>query len=175
MKQKLAVARAVMHRPPLVFLDEPTAGLDPVASASLREDLAHLAQEEGVTIFLTTHNLSEAERLCTMVGVIRRGRLLDLGTPSALRTARGAPLVHITARGLRDDVVLALGGLPGVEGVAADGTSLVVTLGQGADVAPLVKWLVNAGVAIEEVRRDRASFEEVFLDLVASDGETNGR
>ncbi|MFP5354230.1 MAG: ABC transporter ATP-binding protein, partial [Gemmatimonadota bacterium] len=77
MKQKLAVARTVLHRPRLVFLDEPTAGLDPVASASLRDDLARLAGQEGVTIFLTTHNLAEAERLCSLVGVIRRGKLLD--------------------------------------------------------------------------------------------------
>jgi ABC-2 type transport system ATP-binding protein len=96
MKQKLAVARAVFHRPPLVFLDEPTAGLDPVASAALREDLASLAAGHGVTIFLTTHNLVEAERLCDLVGVIRRGRLAALGPPSSLRPtirrrAREAP------------------------------------------------------------------------------------
>src|SRR5215208_1741164 len=76
MKQKLAVARTLMHRPELIFLDEPTAGLDPVASAALREDLTRLAMQEGVTIFLTTHNLSEAERLCNQVAVINRGQLL---------------------------------------------------------------------------------------------------
>jgi ABC-2 type transport system ATP-binding protein len=65
--------------PPLVFQDEPTAGLDPVASAALRDDLAALASGHGVTIFLTTHNLVEAERLCDLVGVIRRGRLAALG------------------------------------------------------------------------------------------------
>ena len=73
MKQKLAVARTLMHRPKLVFLDEPTAGLDPVASAALRDDLEKLAQREGVTIFLTTHNLADAEKLCGQVGVINHG------------------------------------------------------------------------------------------------------
>ncbi|MCC6773734.1 MAG: ABC transporter ATP-binding protein [Gemmatimonadaceae bacterium] len=169
MKQKLAVARAVLHRPPLVFLDEPTAGLDPVASASLRDDLARLAGQEGVTIFLTTHNLAEAERLCALVGVIRRGRLLDLGTPSALRSARGAPVVRIAGHGLTDQVVEALATVAGVGSVAREGDALVLRLTDGADVPAIVAWLVDAGVGIEEVRRDRASFEDVFLDLVADE------
>jgi len=79
MKQKLALARALLHRPSLIFLDEPTAGLDPIAAAAVREDLAALAAREGVTVFLTTHNLSEAEKLCHQVGVIRQGKLLAVG------------------------------------------------------------------------------------------------
>ncbi|MEP7382001.1 MAG: ABC transporter ATP-binding protein [Gemmatimonadota bacterium] len=175
MKQKLAVARAVLHRPPLVFLDEPTAGLDPVASASLRDDLGRLAGQEGVTIFLTTHNLAEAERLCTIVGVIRRGRLLDFGTPSALRSARGSPVLRIAARGLSDAIVESLASLPGIGGVAREGEGLVVRLAEGADVATMVAWLVGEGVGIEEVRRDRASFEDVFLDLVADEAPHDAR
>src|SRR5436305_5504252 len=72
MKQKLAVARALFHHPPLVFLDEPTAGFDPVAAAAMRDDLASLVAREGLTVFLNTHNLTEAEKLCAQVGVIRR-------------------------------------------------------------------------------------------------------
>ena len=71
MKQKVALARALLHRPDVVFLDEPTAGLDPVASVALRTDLLDLARREGVTVFITTHNLDEAERICDRVGVIR--------------------------------------------------------------------------------------------------------
>ncbi|MEO6445932.1 MAG: ABC transporter ATP-binding protein, partial [Gemmatimonadaceae bacterium] len=176
MRQKLAVARAVLHRPPLVFLDEPTAGLDPVASASLRDDLARLAQQDGVTIFLTTHNLAEAEKLCALVGVIRRGRLLDFGTPAALRAARGAPLVRIMGHGLDDATVSSLGRLEGVTSVARDGEAVTLTLSARAEVAPIVAWLVGRGVGIEEVRRDRASFEDVFLELVGHDaGAPDGR
>ena len=172
MKQKLAVARAVLHRPPLVFLDEPTAGLDPVASASLRDDLSRLALQEGVTIFLTTHNLSEAERLCSLVGVIRKGRLMGFGTPAELRKARGAPTVHIAGGGLDDAVVESLGARPGVARVERNGgEGIVVRLTETGEVAPLVAWLVGAGVAVEEVRRERASFEDVFLDLVARGDE----
>jgi ABC-2 type transport system ATP-binding protein len=89
MKQKLAIARAVLHRPSLVFLDEPTAGLDPVAAASLRKDLAGLASQQGVTIFVTTHNMTEAEKLCNLVAVIRQGKLLALGNPAELRASGG--------------------------------------------------------------------------------------
>ncbi|MEM5774487.1 MAG: ABC transporter ATP-binding protein, partial [Anaerolineaceae bacterium] len=76
MRQKLAVARALLHHPEMVFLDEPTAGLDPVASAALRDDLEKLVHQEGLTVFLTTHNLAEAESLCSQIAVINKGKLL---------------------------------------------------------------------------------------------------
>ena len=84
MKQKLAIARALFHRPSLLFLDEPTAGLDPVAAAALRQDLLTLAEADGVTVFLTTHNLSEAEKICSLVGVIREGKLIACNPPSEI-------------------------------------------------------------------------------------------
>ena len=74
MKQKLAVARALFHHPPLIFLDEPTAGFDPVAAAALRNDLASLVARKGVTVFLTTHNLTEAEKLCAQVSINSPGQ-----------------------------------------------------------------------------------------------------
>lgn len=173
MKQKLAVARAVFHRPPLVFLDEPTAGLDPVASAALREDLASLAGQ-GVTIFLTTHNLVEAERLCDLVGVIRRGRLAALGPPSSLRPDESA-IVRVTGTGLDADIVAAVRAVSGVvEASLADG-AVKIRLAEGALVAPVVAMLVSRGVGIEEVRRNRQSLEEAFLELVTDDAsESSG-
>ena len=81
MKQKLAIARAVLHRPPLILLDEPTAGLDVMAAVAVRDDLASLAESEGITIFLTSHNMVEAQRLCAQVAVIRRGKVLAVGDP----------------------------------------------------------------------------------------------
>lgn len=90
MKQKLAIARAMLHRPTLVFLDEPTAGLDALAARALRDDLARLASSDGATVFLTTHNLAEAERLCARVAIIRQGRIIATGTPAELRGARAS-------------------------------------------------------------------------------------
>jgi ABC-2 type transport system ATP-binding protein len=173
MKQKLAVARAVFHRPPLVFLDEPTAGLDPVASAALRDDLASLATGQGVTIFLTTHNLVEAERLCDLVGVIRRGQLAALGPPTSLRP-NDSGLVRITGTGIDPSLQSAASELPGVlRAMVLDGT-LEVKLAEGTRPAALVAMLVERGVGIDEVRRDRQTLEEAFLELVNDDASTTG-
>ncbi len=177
MKQKLAVARAMLHRPQLVFLDEPTSGLDPVATAALREDLAALAAREGVTIFLTTHNLAEAERLCTTVAVIRGGRLLAIGTPASLRAGTGAHLVRIAARGVGAELRARLAALPEVESVADDPDgALRVSLGSAPGEEPsaarIVALLVDGGAAVEEVVRIRPTLEQAFLDLVRG-GEGN--
>jgi ABC-2 type transport system ATP-binding protein len=174
MKQKLAVARAVFHRPPLVFLDEPTAGLDPVASAALREDLASLASGQGVTVFLTTHNLVEAERLCDLVGVIRRGRLAALGPPSSLRPNESGVL-RVTGTGIDETVADAARALPEVVTAVLQDGALEVKLAEGARAASLVALLVERGVGIEEVRRERQSLEETFLELVTADDDARGR
>jgi ABC-2 type transport system ATP-binding protein len=174
MKQKLAVARAVLHRPELVFLDEPTSGLDPVATAGLREDLASLAEHEGVTVFLTTHNLNEAERLCAQVGVIRDGTLLAVGSPEALRARRDSGRVEIVATGLTEDLIASLGARPDVRTAEARNGGLTIGLRDGATVSPIVAWLVHQGVAVEEVRKARATLEDAFLDLMGSDTGSNG-
>jgi ABC-2 type transport system ATP-binding protein len=166
MKQKLAVARAILHRPQLVFLDEPTAGLDPLAAAALREDLAGLAAREGTSIFLTTHNLAEAERLCSYVGVIARGRLLAAGHPDQLRARLQGQRVEITGCGLDAGLV---GRVAGVAAAHMENGRLVVQMTEGASTAPVVSALVHAGADVEEVRRGAASLEEVFLSLVETD------
>jgi ABC-2 type transport system ATP-binding protein len=174
MKQKLGVARAVLHRPDLVFLDEPTSGLDPVATAGLREDLAALAAQEGVTVFLTTHNLNEAERLCAQVGVIRGGRLLAVGSPESLRQRQDSGRVEITARGLTPEVVAAVQAHPDVQQLVADDGHITLSLGAGASVAPIVALLVQSNVDVEEVRRARATLEDAFLDLMDARSQSNG-
>ena len=90
MKQKLAIARAMLHRPSLLVLDEPTAGLDPVAARTLRAALTELVAGGGVTVFLTTHNLAEVEQICSQAAVISRGRIVTAGTPASLRGARAS-------------------------------------------------------------------------------------
>ncbi|MFN8581540.1 MAG: ABC transporter ATP-binding protein [Gemmatimonadaceae bacterium] len=174
MKQKLAVARTVLHRPPLIFLDEPTAGLDPVASAALRDDLEALSQAEGTTIFLTTHNLTEAERLCALIGVIQRGRLVGIGSPAELRRRRNGNAVRIVARGDME-VLASLGSQPLVRHAQRDGEEWVLTLADGATAAPLVRWLVEHGAEVEEVRPERASLEDAFLDLVGGDAAAGAK
>lgn len=170
MKQKLAVARALIHRPPLIFLDEPTAGLDPVAAAALREDLALLAAESGVTVFLTTHNLVEAEKLCSLIGVIRQGKLVAVGHPDELRARSSGQQVTIFGTGFTPQVVSQLEARPEVARIAVQNGHLQVRLryenGGGNRVAPLITQLVQAGVQVEEVHKNKASLEEIFLTLM---------
>lgn len=166
MKQKLAVARALLHCPALVFLDEPTAGLDPIASAALRDDLANLAKSEGVTIFLTTHNLSEAEKLCQQVGVIRQGKLIASGSPDELRRTSGKPRLEISGFGFSEQVLGELRALPTVSAVHNEAGQIVVEFHQSASSAPIVNLLVQAGAQIEEVRKGKADLEQAFLSLL---------
>jgi len=174
MKQKLAVARTLLHRPTLVFLDEPTAGLDPVAAAALRDDLSALATREGVTIFLTTHNLAEAEKLCQRVGVINKGRLLAISTLDELRAHNEVPRLEITGSGFSEAMLSKLRARPEVRGVAEKSGKLSIDLQPGVPTAPLVRLLVESGADVEEVHKGKASLEELFLTLVEEETETPG-
>jgi ABC-2 type transport system ATP-binding protein len=165
MKQKLAVARALLHRPTLLFLDEPTAGLDPVAAASLRDELGALVQREGVTVFLTTHNLAEAERLCGRVAVIKQGRLRAVGHPDELK-ARSATRAEISGRGFSDAMLARLRSSPGVVRAELQNGRIVLELAESADTSPLVALIVQGGGLVEEVRKDKGSLEDVFLTLM---------
>lgn len=166
MKQKLAVARSLFHHPQLVFLDEPTAGFDPVAAAALHTDLAALVAREGVTVFLNTHNLTEAEKLCTQVGVIRNGKLLMVGNPDELRMSKDNPHVEITGRGFTEQILASLRGRPEVAGVEQQNGSLLIDLRGEAEAGPLVSLIVKSGGEVEEVRRGEGSLEDIFLTLM---------
>jgi ABC-2 type transport system ATP-binding protein len=166
MKQKLAVARALVHHPELVFLDEPTAGLDPVASAALREDLAMLAEQEGVTIFLTTHNLAEAEKLCNQVAVINHGQLMALGSPEDLRSRTSAPRLYVTGHGFTPQVLDGLRSNLLVNRLRQSNGQVIMDLRDLSRSHEIVTQLVGAGVQVDEVRKEKADLEEVFLRLV---------
>jgi ABC-2 type transport system ATP-binding protein len=166
MKQKLAVARTLMHHPELIFLDEPTAGLDPVASSALREDLSTLVAQEGVTIFLTTHNLAEAEKLCDQVGVINHGQLLAVGSPSDLRSKTSAPRLYVTGQGITSQVVEDVKNNALVRKLQQQNGRLIVDLTDLNRSHELVTQLVKAGVQVDEVRKEKADLEDVFLQLV---------
>lgn len=166
MKQKLAVARALLHRPQLIFLDEPTAGLDPIVAASLRDDLKTLAKREGVTVFMNTHNLPEAEKLCDRVGVIREGRLLAVDHPDRLRAKNGGPKVDIFGQGFNEHVLTLLRMQPAVSSIETQNGHLSIHLNEETDVAPLINLMVGAGVQVEEIRKGKTSLDEVFLTLM---------
>jgi len=169
LKQKVAIARALLHRPRLVFLDEPSAGLDPVAAVALRKDIQSLARKGGTTVFLTTHNLAEAEKVCDTVGVIRKGRLIAVGTPAELRARTGKLMAEIYGKGFSDSAMAALRSLPQVSSVLLQNDHLQVGLQPGAEAAPLVSLLVDAGAEVEEVRKAQSSLEEAFVTLMQED------
>lgn len=167
MKQKLAVARALFHRPPLVFLDEPTAGFDPVSAAALRKDLAGLVAHEGVTVFLNTHNLTKAEQLCAQVAVIRAGKLLTMGSPESLRLRDRSPRVKITGRGFDERMRALLRQRPEVAEVNLLPDRLEIELrDEKSRNGPLVSLIVQNGGEVDEISRGEASLEEVFLALM---------
>jgi ABC-2 type transport system ATP-binding protein len=169
MKQKLAVARTLIHRPALVFLDEPTAGFDPQAAAALHHDLASLVEHEGVTVFLNTHNLVEAEKLCARVGVIRQGKLLTVGSPDELRGSQGASQAEIRGEGFNEQTLALLRARPEAAQVELQNGHLLINFRAETKLAPLVRLIVESGAQVEEIRRGKASLEEVFLTLMEED------
>lgn len=172
MKQKLAFARALLHRPSLIFMDEPTAGLDVPSAAALREDIMSLVREARTTVFLSTHNLAEAQKMCDLVAVINEGKLVTVDTPDRLRVGTRKPRVRIVGQGFTPEVLDALRQLPQVIGVTQGKGALHVVIRSGDKVSPVVKTLTELGAEIEEVVHVTASLEEAFLALLS---ETNER
>jgi ABC-2 type transport system ATP-binding protein len=166
MKQKLAVARALFHHPPLVFLDEPTTGFDPVSAEALHADLTGLVQREGVTVFMNTHNLAEAEKLCAQVGVIRDGKLITIGNPEALRIGKGGLKIEITGRGFNEQTLSLLDARPEVARTAIQNNRLEIELRMKSETGPLVTLIEQSGAEVEEIRRAGNSLEELFLTLM---------
>ncbi len=167
MKQKLAIARTLLHQPALIFLDEPTSGLDPMAATALWETLTELVAREGVTIFLNTHNLPEAEKWCSTVAIISKGKLLGVGRPEELKSGKSSQQVEIIGKGFGPETKqLIIHSLSGVGEIETGPDRILVELAPQAEAAPLVTLLVNHGYAIETVNKTQESLEDLFLNLV---------
>src|SRR5512139_319594 len=150
MKQKLAIARALLHEPPLLFLDEPTAALDPESAHLVRDFIAEL-RREGRTIFLCTHNLDEADRLCDRIGVFKT-RLLVVDSPDRLRRQVFGRKVVFHLRSLEPELVLQVAALPFVEEAQSQDHRLLVTLDDPEAHNPeIVRLLVGAGAEVQFV------------------------
>ncbi len=166
MKQKLALARAILHHPRLVLLDEPTAGLDVQAAVAVRESLSTLAERDGVTVFLTTHNMAEAEKICSLTAVIRQGRLVAMGAPDELRAKTGKLQVFISGHGFTEHVQDMLRKQPDVEAVETQNNELKIQMHTTPDIPALVSLLAGEGVQVIEVHQGKASLEETYLQLM---------
>jgi len=172
MRQKLALARALLHEPEILLLDEPTAGLDPHVARVVRDAIASL-RKEGRTILVSTHNLEEAERLCDRVALIR-GRLVAFDRPAALRERFLSPRVRVRLGGV-DHGAEVTRALPFVRAVTEEADTLTVTLAESGDAPDLVRRLVEAGARIHEVVTVRPTLEEVYLEIMAGEHANTGR
>jgi ABC-2 type transport system ATP-binding protein len=172
MRQKVAIARALLHEPEVIYLDEPTSGLDPSAAKTVRDFVATL-RELGRSIVVCTHNLDEAERLCDRIGILR-GSLLRVDTPAGLRRHGRGATVRIDLNGARpaDSFLDAMAEFAFVQGAQVRNGALLVELNDPFHETPdLVARLVASGARITGVREESATLEEVYLELVGEAGE----
>lgn len=173
MKQRLAIARTLLHRPVLLFLDEPTAGLDPVAARMVTDMIAKLSRQEGRTVFLCTHNLTEAQRLCDRVGVIGRGVLRALGTPRELARQlwhslwveidlHGEPPVSVN-EALRDMLCIL--------SRTFEGGKLLLELDDEESLPDVVASIAAAGGRIYSVVPREHTLEEIYFEIAGNASE----
>jgi ABC-2 type transport system ATP-binding protein len=158
----------LVHDPGLVFLDEPTTGLDPQARANLWQHIRALREERGTTVFLTTHYLDEADALCDRILVIDHGSIVAEGTPDQLKSQVGGDVVTVTAQDPADAARVArlLGDLPGAEPpVVTDARVVGRVPAGGAALVRLVRELDAAGVTVAGIESRRPSLDDVFLGL----------
>lgn len=165
MRQKLAIARALLHEPRVLFLDEPTSGLDPEASLLVREFIEQL-KESGVTIFICTHNLDEADRLCDRIGIFKT-HLVAIDTPENLRTTLFGRKVVFHLQAVEPAWVEMLRGFDFVKDVQQVDSRLLVTLDQPETSNPiLVRRLVEAGAQVQFVGELRHSLEDIYMRMI---------
>lgn len=170
MRQKLAIARALLHEPKVLFLDEPTSGLDPEAAKLVRDFIEDL-KKEGTTIFLCTHNLDEADRLCQRIGIFKT-RLISIDSPENLREQLFGRKVVFHLSRVEPGWVEMMRSLPFVKEVRAVEHRLVISLENPEAHNPqIVRRLVEAGAEIQFVGELRHSLEDIYLQLIRNGSE----
>ncbi|HEY6912075.1 MAG TPA: ABC transporter ATP-binding protein [Myxococcales bacterium] len=169
MRQRLAIARALLHRPRLLLLDEPFSGLDPEAAVELRGQIASLASEQGITVFLTTHDLAHVERVCTEVAVLIAGRVVAAGSPASLAQRSGNLELEATGVGLTDEILERLRSEQLVLGFdrQKDVVRIRCTQEHRTSIGP---ELVRRGVLLESLSLREGSLEDAFLSLIRDGG-----
>ena len=170
MKRRLDLAAALIHQPEILFLDEPTTGLDPISRNRIFVEVGQINTELGVTIFLTTQYLEEADALAHRVGIIDRGRLAAQGTPMELKHSRGSDLIIINLDApVSDQALEALQSLPNVDAVDAHDSELTVSSGNGAALVSAVALKLNEmGVGVRELTLRTPTLDDVFLQVTGS-------
>jgi ABC-2 type transport system ATP-binding protein len=174
MKRRLDLAAALVHDPEVVFLDEPTTGLDPASRARVWAEIRRLNQQLGMTIFLTTQYLEEADELAHRVGIIDNGSIVAEGTPAELKRSVGSDV--IVARLDRDAARLRplVEAVPGVRSVEAHRNELVIATGDGAAIiSPVAVVLAGSGAVVRDLTLRTPTLDDVFLELTGTHMEVN--
>lgn len=171
MKQKLAIARALVHKPPVLLLDEPTAGLDPESAKEVRDMVTQLSQHEKRAVLLCTHRLEDAEKLCSRVMIVNKGKCIAAGTPEDLeKKLIGAASLEVVLKLPSPEAADLVGRLRFVRSLKADGARLLMALDDPNSSAPeIVDVIVRAGGRILSVNPLKPSMEEIYLKLIGED------
>lgn len=166
MRRRLEIARGLIHKPRVLFLDEPTIGLDPQSRRIIWELLLELRKGDEVTISLTTHYLDEADALCDRVAIFDGGKVVALGTPAELKAkVPGSDTIElVTATRISDELLATLGALPSVREIARTAEGLLARANGGAELLPrLLEAIERAGVAVASVNLSRVTLEDVLI------------
>src|SRR3954469_5005054 len=165
MQRRLDIAMALVHRPSVLFLDEPTTGLDPEVRADMWAEIHRLSRDEGLTILLTTHYLEEADRLASDLAIVDRGRVVASGSPERLKAELRGDAINVElAYAANGAVQTALAPVPGIRELVVDGTSLRARADEGARAVPLVLGALEAGgIEVASVTVARPSLDDVYL------------
>jgi len=164
MKRRLEIARGFIHHPSVLFLDEPTLGLDAQTRRRIWEYIRRMNREEGVTIILTTHYMEEADYLSGRVAIIDRGRIVAMGTPSGLKDVLGGDVITLELDGTGGGYLSLLGGIPWVKGAKEHNGGVTVTVDAGERKVPeLVSLAHDHGIHVNSVLLRKPSLEDVFI------------
>ena len=166
MKQKVAIVRALLHQPRVLFFDEPTAALDPESAKTVRDHLVDLIDQERCTVLLCTHNLSEAERICHRLSIVQGGHAIAEGTPAQLKAEVGAA-VHLTLRRVLPAYISAIASVPGVEEVVSEnGTISYRTADENLVNPRVVRKVVEAGADVVSLQTEAVALEDAYLHFM---------
>ncbi|MFD1413042.1 ATP-binding cassette domain-containing protein [Oceanobacillus jeddahense] len=166
MQRKLDLAMGLIHHPKILFLDEPTTGLDPEARASLWDTIHHLSKEDGLTVLLTTHYLEEADQLCDRLAIIDKGKVIVQGTPEALKGEMHGDVVHIETMEAISEFQAKdmLQGISDLHEIIVDGLSVYVRTNQGAEQLPALMSILKAeNIKVRAATISRPSLDDVYL------------
>jgi ABC-2 type transport system ATP-binding protein len=174
MRRRLDLAAALVHNPDVLFLDEPTTGLDPISRASVWQEVQRLNSELGMTILLTTQYLEEADELADRVGIVDHGRLVAEGTPTELKRSIGTDMVVARIEGDTDLAVKALDGVYGVVGVEGRDHVLTISVEEGSSaIGPVAIAFHDAAIRVRDLTLRTPTLDDVFLELTGAHFETD--